>query len=131
MCRNWGLKSKMGLEIDLGTHLCYWLFDVFYNAFDSYEVAQNLMALNGVPKPNKDENLCTIHIEGDLKLLHEPFFGSGKVTGMFQPQGIVSKNFSNMGIMYRSFFTSELVMILDKLKKTCKFLGYVLFTGGF
>jgi len=121
MSRNWGLKSKQGKEVDLGTQLCYWLFDVFYTAFNSYEAAQSLVALDGVPKPNKEENVCTIHIEGDHSLLSEPFFGSGTVTGMKQPHGLVTKNFSDQGLMYRSCFTSELVFLLDQLDKPTLF----------
>eukprot|EP01124_Arcella_intermedia_P031974 TRINITY_DN7369_c0_g1_i1.p2 TRINITY_DN7369_c0_g1~~TRINITY_DN7369_c0_g1_i1.p2 ORF type:complete len:103 (-),score=15.53 TRINITY_DN7369_c0_g1_i1:355-663(-) len=90
--RNWGLEVK-GKFIDLGTHLCYWLFDVFYHSMDQYKVGLGLLGLNGAPKPNAEENICTVHIEGNSNLLSdEPFFGTGQVTGMTQPKGLLSSN---------------------------------------
>jgi len=64
LTRNWGVKIQRDILMDLGTQLCYWLFDVFYSAQDSYETAQNLLSMNGKAKPNDEENICTIHIEG-------------------------------------------------------------------
>jgi len=125
LTRNWGIELKPKKLVDIGTQLCYWLFDVFYEARNSYETAENLLALNGNPKPNENDNVCTIHIEGESKLLSEPFFGSQQpVIKLCQPPGIVTKNYSHSDILYRPRFSISLQKILEKMRIPPEFWDY-------
>jgi len=125
LTRNWGVKINGDTLLDLGTQLCYWLFDIYYSAQDTYEAAQSLISINGLAKPNAQENICTVHIEGQSALLHEPFFGSQKpAKQLHQPVGIVSKNCSHQDLIYRPLFSYELQQLLDKIKTPPEFWDY-------
>jgi len=125
MTRNWSVKINSDVRLDLGTQSCYWLFDIYYSAQDSYEAAQKLLSINGKPKPNVRENICTIHIEGEDGLLHEPFFGSQQpATKLCQPVGILSKNYSNQVLLHHPLFSFELHQLLQGMKTPTEFWCY-------
>lgn len=67
--------------------MCFWLFDVLYDARETREIYMNLVQY---AKTKKLE--CVIEMHGDVNLLKEPFFGP-----VFPSTGL--RHFSILGIL--------------------------------